>query len=102
MIDEQKKTRPKTNTKKIELNCPMKIPILDTDTVEYAKVDARKYTIFRSGRKNADATVIEGHHEGKEIAVTSKIKVFACKFSKQGHLSAIDLPEGTEVTIIIH
>ena len=101
MIDE-KKTRPRTNTRRIEFNCPMKIPVLDTDTVEYANVDSRGYTIFRSKKKEAKATVIKGHKEGKEITVTPEDSVYSCKFSKQGHLSALPEDEGTEVTIIIH
>lgn len=102
MKDEQKKTRPKTNTTKLQFNCPVKIPIQETDTVEYAHVDNRGYTIFRSGKKEKNATVIVGHHKGREILVTPKDSVYSCKFSKQGHLSAIQEDEGTEVTIIVH
>lgn len=98
----EKKTRPQKYTQKLELNCPMKIPILDTDTVEYATVDSRGYTIFRSRKKEGKATVIKGHKEGKEITVTPDDSVYSCKFSKQGHLSALPEDEGTEVTIITH
>lgn len=91
----------KSKTVKWEVNSPITIHIQENDVVEYATVNHRGSTIYRSGLAGVKATVIVGKYKGNEIKITPNDQVFSCEFGPRGHLS--DLPhdlKGEEVTII--
>lgn len=91
----------KSKTTEWTINSPITIHVQKNDVVEYATVNHRGSTIFRSKLHDEKATVIVGKFEGASIKVTPIDKVFSCEFGPKGHLS--DLPhdlKGKEVTII--
>jgi len=95
-----KSARP-SKTVKWEINSPITIHVQKNDIVEYATVNHRGSTIYRSKLPNYKATVIVGKIEGTEIKVIPEDQVFSCEFGPAGHLS--DLPHDLKdkvVTII--
>lgn len=93
----------KSKTTEWTINSPITIHVQKNDVVEYATVNHRGSTVFRTNYHDKKATVILGRFEGKKIKVTPDNHVFSCEYGPRGHLS--DLPHGyagKEVTIISH
>ncbi len=94
----------KSKTQECTLNNPQTIHLLNTDKVEYYKVDGRGYIhTNKRGWVGLKATVLIGHIDVEDDKLYTTDKVFSCEVIAGGFISSLSKEyENQEVTVIIH